>query len=221
MVDHNKFRNQLMEGAIKAVSIYGLEGLTTRSIEQQCKLKDSYIYRYFEDKEDLLKKAFLREDRAFVETIESNFSVMYDNSIEFKERCHSLWKPCWQYLVSRPDVCRFYVRYYYSTYFKEQAVSEHLKICSNLIDKMREAFPDTVNVEMILHHILETMLSYGMKVAMGDMENSPKTSDSIFKIVYSLIDIYINDDNTPQKEQIKEQGQLSYMEFYSIVQRWK
>lgn len=49
MVDHNKLRNQLMDGAIKAVSIYGLEGLTTRSIEQQCKLKDSYIYRYFED----------------------------------------------------------------------------------------------------------------------------------------------------------------------------
>lgn len=40
MVDHNKLRNQLMDGAIKAVSIYGLEGLTTRSIEQQCKLKE-------------------------------------------------------------------------------------------------------------------------------------------------------------------------------------
>ena len=92
MVDHNKLRNQLMDGAIKAVSIYGLEGLTTRSIEQQCKLKDSYIYRYFEDKEDLLKKAFLREDRSFINTIETNFSVMNNDNIDFKERCYSLWK---------------------------------------------------------------------------------------------------------------------------------
>lgn len=221
MVDHNKLRNQLMDGAIKAVSEHGLEGLTTRSIEQQCKLKDSYIYRYFEDKEDLLKKSFIKEDTTLIAVIEHYFPIMYDDKLSFKDRCYSLWQPCWQYLVSRPDVCRFYVRYYYSTYFKEQAVSEHLKICSTLIDKMRDAFPDSVNVEMISHHILETMLSYGMKVSMGDMENSPKTSDSIFTIIYSLIDVYINDDSNPQNEQIKEQGQLSYMEFYSIVQRWK
>lgn len=146
MVDHNKLRNQLMDGAIKAVSIYGLEGLTTRSIEQQCKLKDSYIYRYFEDKEDLLKKAFLREDRSFINTIETNFSVMNNDNIDFKERCYSLWKPCWQYLVSRPDVCKFYVRYYYSTYFAQQALSEHTDICKMLVEKFADAFPKNVNV---------------------------------------------------------------------------
>ena len=147
MVDHNKLRNQLMDGAIKAVAIYGLEGLTTRSIEQQCKLKDSYIYRYFEDKEDLLKKAFLREDRSFINTIETNFSVMNNDKIDFKERCYSLWKPCWQYLVSRPDVCKFYVRYYYSTYFAQQALSEHTDICKMLVAKFADAFPKNVRLE--------------------------------------------------------------------------
>lgn len=210
MVDHNKLRNQLIDGAIKAVSVYGLEGLTTRSIEQQCKLKDSYIYRYFEDKEDLLKKAFIKEDKAFVETIEANFSVMYDSSIDFKERCFSLWKPCWQYLVSRPDVCKFCVRYYYSTYFAQQAASEHTTICKNLVAKFAEAFPKNVNVNILIHHILEIMLNYGMKVSLGELENSEETSNMIFDIIYTIVSRYINQNS----------DNMSFMKFYSIVKNW-
>jgi len=210
MVDHNKLRNQLMEGAIKAVSAYGLEGLTTRSIEQQCKLKDSYIYRYFEDKEDLLKKAFLREDRAFVNTIEANFAIMYDNSIDFKERCYSLWKPCWQYLVSRPDVCKFYVRYYYSTYFVQQAISEHTDICKMLVAKFADAFPKNVNVNVVTHHLLEIMLNYGMKVSLGELEDSKETSNMIFDIIYTIVSRYINHNS----------DNMSFMKLYSIVKNW-
>lgn len=210
MVDHNKLRNQLMEGAIKAVSAYGLEGLTTRSIEQQCKLKDSYIYRYFEDKEDLLKKAFLREDRAFVNTIEANFAIMYDNSIDFKERCYSLWEPCWQYLVSRPDVCKFYVRYYYSTYFAQQAISEHTDICKMLVAKFADAFPKNVNVNVVTHHLLEIMLNYGMKVSLGELEDSKETSNMIFDIIYTIVSRYINHNS----------DNMSFMKLYSIVKNW-
>ena len=209
-----------MEGAIKAVSEYGLEGLTTRSIEQQCKLKDSYIYRYFEDKEDLLRKAFIKEDKTLIGVIEHYFPVMQDKKTEYRERCYSLWKPCWQYLVSSPDVCRFYVRYYFSTFFKQQVFNEHLEVCANLIDKLKNTFPENVNVEMLLHHILETMLTYGMKVALGEMEDTKENSVMAFNFCYSVICAYISPDNAGSKE-IKEKGKLSYLEFYSIVNSWK
>lgn len=221
MVDHSKIRTQLMEGAIKAVAEYGLEGLTTRSIEQQCKLKDSYIYRYFEDKEDLLKKAFIKEDKTLIGVIEHYFPIMQDDTLDFRERCFSLWKPCWQYLVSRPDVCRFYVRYYFSTYFKRQALNEHLSICKNLVDKVRDSFPKEVNVEMLLHHILETMLTYSMKVALGEMSNTDEVSEMAFNFCYSVICAYISPPKNSETNEIKEKGKLSYLEFYSIVNNWK
>ena len=221
MVDHSKIRAQLMEGAIKAVAEYGLEGLTTRSIEKQCKLKDSYIYRYFEDKEDLLKKAFIKEDKTLIGVIEHYFPIMQDDTLDFRERCFSLWKPCWQYLVSRPDVCRFYVRYYFSTYFKRQAFNEHLNICENLVDKVRDSFAKEVNVEMLLHHILETMLTYSMKVALGEMSNTDEVSEMAFNFCYSVICAYISPPKNSETNEIKEKGKLSYLEFYSIVNNWK
>lgn len=221
MVDHSKIRAKLMEGAIKAVSEYGLEGLTTRSIEQQCGLKDSYIYRYFEDKEDLLKKAFLKEDTTLISVIDHYFPIMQNAELDFRERCFNLWKPCWEYLVARPDVCRFYVRYYYSTYFKQRASNEHLKLCEGLVEKMKTAFPTEVKAEMVLHHILETMLAYGMKVALGEMENTVETSQIAFSFCYSVVCAYIYPKTTDGSDAIKETGKMSYLKFYSIVKDWK
>ena len=220
MVDHNKNRTKLYEGIIKAVSECGLEGLTTRSIEQYSGLKDAYIYRYFENKEDLLKRAFIREDEALIRVIEHYFPILEDENLSFRDRCFSLWQPCWQYLISRPDVCRFYVRYYYSTYFKEKALSDHLRICDNLVEKVVSAFSKNVNVKMLLHHLLETMLMYAMKIAVGEAVNDDAFSLMVFNFCFSVINAYISPNNEDDKK-TKKKGEMSFLEFYSIVNSWK
>lgn len=57
---YSKVRNQLMDGVIKVVARDGFDKLTTRSIASECGLHDTYIYRYFLDKEDLMRRAFIR-----------------------------------------------------------------------------------------------------------------------------------------------------------------
>ena len=220
MVDHNKNRQKLIDGAIKAVAECGLEGLTTRSIEQYSGLKDSYIYRYFEDKEDLLKKAFLREDETFVRVIEHYFPIMYEEKYEFRERCYLLWQNCWKYLISNPDTCKFYVRYYYSTYFKQKASESHIIICSSLMDKVKNAFPKDVNTTLLLHHLLETMLNFGMKVAMGEAEDSDEYLRTTFNFCYNIINSCMaSGEKVPRNT--NENDKMSYLEFYSIVNNWK
>lgn len=220
MVDHNKNRQKLMDGAIIAVSECGLEGLTTRSIEQYSGMKDSYIYRYFEDKEDLLKKAFLREDETFIRVIEHYFPIMYDERYEFKERCYRLWQHCWKYLVSNPNTCKFYVRYYYSTYFKQQASEAHINLCSNLIDKVRESLPADVKTNVLLHHLLETMLNCGIKVALGETDDTDEYSMTTFDFCFNIINACMNSDKAAQPN-VDNQDKMSYLEFYSIVKNWK
>ena len=221
MVDHNKIRAQLIDGAIKAVSEFGLEGLTTRNIEAACGVTDSYIYRYYENKEDLLRKAFIREDNTLISVIDHYFPVMQEEKLIYRDRCYALWKPCWDYLVARPDVCKFYVRFYYSTYFKQFVSEEHLKMCEVVIDKMKTAFPKQTNIEMILHHILETLLGYGMKVATGEVDNTPENADIVFNILFNIVSAYTDPKSHPESKKIEEEGKMSYLEFYSIVQKWK
>ncbi len=220
MVDHNKNRQRLIDGAIKAVSELGLEGLTTRGIEKYSGLKDSYIYRYFEDKEDLLQRAFMREDEAFIRTVEHYFPMMHNHKYEFKERCYRLWNQCWQYLIVNPDTCKFYVRYYYSTYFRQRMLDTHTALCSDLVEMLSRYFPEEINTKLLLHHLLETMLNSSMKVALEEVDDTEEYSRTTFEYCFRIIDSCIS----PKREERGDsegQEKMSYLEFYSIVNGWK
>lgn len=220
MVDHNKNRQRLIDGAIKAVSELGLEGLTTRGIEKYSGLKDSYIYRYFEDKEDLLHKAFMREDEAFIRTVEHYFPMMHDDKYKFKERCYRLWNQCWQYLIVNADTCKFYVRYYYSTYFKQRVSETHTMLCENLVEMLSKYFPEEVNVSLLLHHLLEMTLNSCMKVVLGEIEDTEEYSRTTFEYCFKIIDSCISAKREEQGNS-DEKERMSYLEFYSIVNSWK
>lgn len=220
MVDHNKNRQKLIDGAIKATAEFGLEGLTTRSIEQYSGLKDSYIYRYFEDKEDLLKKAFLREDKAFAKVIEYHYPILYDRTYDFKERCYLLWRSCCKYLLSNPNTCKFYVRYYYSTFFKQNAFDAHISIYSGLIDKVQKAFPVDVNANLLLHHLLETMLNFGMQVVSEKTKDADEYQKTTFNFCYNIIDSCMTSREADYRD-TKKKDKMTYLEFYSIVNKWK
>ena len=79
-----------MDSSIKVEAREGLDKLTTRSIASECDLHDAYIYRYFIDKDDLLKKAFLREDRVLTEKIMSNAGVFEMEGLSFRERLRAM-----------------------------------------------------------------------------------------------------------------------------------
>lgn len=215
MTDHNKIRSQLMDGAIKAVSEYGLEGLTTRSIQLYSGIKDAYIYRYFEDKEDLLRKTFIKIDIALSNAITDESKGLNISSVGEKQKCSALWRACWNYFVSHPDECKFYVRYYYSTYFQSQAAAEHNDLCKNLLLAINSALSWDGSCRMVVNQILDTILSNSVKVANGELENSEQTTELAFKAAYTILCTYLHSEDGTAPS-----GELSYLEFYSIVSKW-
>lgn len=215
MTDHNKIRNQLMDGAIKAVSEYGLEGLTTRSIQLYGGIKDAYIYRYFEDKEDLLRKTFIKIDLALSSAILHELKGLNLVSVDEKQKCCRLWRACWDYFVSNPDECKFYVRYYYSTYFQLQVSAEHNDLCNKILVEINPNLSSDSYCRMLVNQILDTILANSIKVANGEIENSEQTIQLAFKATYTLLCAYLHSADSTSRT-----GELSYLEFYSIVSKW-
>ena len=70
---HEQRRAALIEGAVRAVAERGLENTSTNLISRISGLNEAYIYRYFENKEDLLAKAFAESDDRFLSVILDSF----------------------------------------------------------------------------------------------------------------------------------------------------
>ena len=158
----NRIRNALMDGAIKVVARDGLEKITTRSIASECDLHDAYIYRYFIDKEDLLMMTFIREDKAMTAHIKENLenSDLKGKSIE--EVLRAVVMPIWEFLMENEDVCKFYVRYYYSIHFEKDAIEEFREDNRTLRAAFEELFPKGSDLELMFHYHMDTLLSLAM-----------------------------------------------------------
>lgn len=182
-------RQEIMNAAVHTVARYGLDKATTRLIAAEVGLNEMYLYRCFKNKEDILSETFHAKDAAFINRIRKSLPVMRREDLPWERRCFLLWQDCWEFIVKRPDDCRFYIHYYYSANCKAYAYAEHLKLYKPLIDEIRFAFLPDTNVDMLLHQIFDTMLSFAERVQTGEYSDNEETLKSTFRQIFSFVAI--------------------------------
>ena len=187
-------KEKLIEATVQIIADHGLENLRTAEICKSAGVNVAYLYDLFENKDDLIAKAFAVSDERFLKTILDNFPVLHYQSIDYEMRCRVLFMRCWEHIMNRRRYTVFYVRYYYSSSFQKYSYAEHMQRYAGLIEKMKPAFPETVDVKAILHHILDTLLGMAMKQISDPQENDEKVAETNFGIIFSVVKNYINQD---------------------------
>lgn len=183
---HEMQKAALMQATVNAVVADGVENLTTKAIGNISGVKEVYIYRYFENKEDLVAKTFTECDEAFLDFICKALPVMEIEGIDYEMRCHMLFQKCWDYMLSHSDWLIFYVRYYYSQSFQKYSYADHMQRYDVLIEKIRPVCHPQAEAKTVLHHILDTMIGQARKQLMHPID--PKqAADDTFWLVYSVI----------------------------------
>ena len=110
----NEVREALLNRTVRIVSQYVLERTTTKLIAADAQINEAYIYRCYDSKDSLLQATFHMEDVCLAEHVRKSLPVMRIRGLNWKERCFLLWKSCWEFILHKPDDCRFYLQYYYS-----------------------------------------------------------------------------------------------------------
>lgn len=178
MKSTNELKDALLESAVHVVAQHGLEKTTTKLIASDAHVNEVYIYRCYENKDTLLKAAFHAEDIRLAVPVHKTMTVMWTVGLSWKERCFLLWKPCWEFILHKPDDCRFCLQYYYSASCRQYAYEEHLAFYRPLVEEIRPVFRPETNADMLLHRIFDTMLSFASRVLSGEVENSEKNRET-------------------------------------------
>lgn len=194
MVKHEEIKRRLIESAVHVVARDGLDKTTTKAISKDSGLNEVYIYREFENKEDLLRAALNLEDRRFVYKVFSSLPVMHDADLDWKERCYRLWKPVWEFVIGIPDDCLFYIRYYYSANFRQYAMEEHLACFRRIVRVAEPVFKRGVNILVLMHQLFETLLSYASRVMEGFLKDDEDSCRIAFNQIYYFVVPHIRED---------------------------
>lgn len=183
----NEVRDALLDSTVRIAARHGLERTTTKLIAADAQINEAYIYRCYDNKDALLQAAFHNEDVRFAAHVRKSLSVMQIQGLSWKESCFLLWKSCWKFVLHNPDDCRFYLQYYYSTGCRQHAYEEHLRFFHAMYDDIRPVFLPDTNVDILLHQIFDTMLSFAARVMSGEMEDNEETVKWTFEQVYSFV----------------------------------
>ena len=180
-------KQAFIEGTIRVVARDGLDKTTTKAIATEAGLSEAYIYRCFESKEALLCAAFHMEDVAFAYFLKQNLVGMHIQNTPWKDRAFQLWSASWRFILGRRDDCLFYLRYYYSANCRTYAYEEHLQCFQELFAAVEQTFKPEANVNMLLHQVFDTMLSFAARVLGGEMPDDDASTQWAFEQIYSFV----------------------------------
>lgn len=189
MKDRN-YREELISRAISVVANDGFDKTTTKAIVKGTDISESYIYRFFADKEDLFRQMFNALDNELVAKATQHITVMYVEEMDFETKCWAFYSAIWKFLLSNREKCLAFVRYYYSPYYKKHSVADHKKRYAPLVKKFGEAFRPEANTWMLLKHILNVMLDFAVRIYDGELADNDDTAKHVFVLVYSSISPY-------------------------------
>ena len=183
-------RETLLSRTITVIADEGLDKTTTKAIVKDTGINEAYIYRHFSDKEDLLSKTFDKLDNELVAQALQHLPVMYMENLDYESRSRLYFMAIWQFLLGNREKCLAFVRYYYSPYFERCSSAVHRERYEPLVVKFRKAFIEEAQVWLILHHILNVMLDFAVKVHNGQMPNEDIYAEHVFRVVYASIKQY-------------------------------
>lgn len=181
----DEIRQKLIDGTIHVIARDGLDKTSTKQIGLAASINEAYIYRCFEDKEDMFAKAFVSLDDELLAKAMQHVPVMYRQELEYEIRCRAFFTAIWKFLLGNRDKCLAFIQYYYSPYFSRYSAEDHKKRYVPLVNKFRDAFREEANVWMILNHILTTMLDFAVNVFDGAVPNNDDTAEHVFRLIYA------------------------------------
>lgn len=180
---HQRQKQALMDATVKSVVKNGMRDTSARTIGALSGVKEVYIYRYFENIDDLIGKTFDMADEGFLSVILEGFPVMSYETLSYDTRCREFFGKCWKYIMDHPDWLLFYVNYYYSAMFQRQSYENHIKRYDILVEKIRPVCYPGVNVSTVLHHILNTLLHQARNQIMHPQDPEQAETDAFYLVL--------------------------------------
>lgn len=190
---HYDVQSRLIDRTIIVIAENGLDKTTTKAIIKGTDINEAYIYRYFNDKEDLLSHVLDTLDEELVAKAMQHLPVMYMRELEYELRCRVFFEAVWKFLLGNKEKCLAFVRYYYSPYFTKYSAESHKRRCVPVVEKCKEAFKDEADVWMILNHILNVMLDFAVKAHNGQMPKEDNYVEHVFLVIYASVKQYFRE----------------------------
>lgn len=202
-MNREEIKQKYIEAAITIGANQGLDAVTMRSMSEHAGINTSYLYRTFDDVNEVKLKAFLYVNKVFVHHVMKHIEI-YDDGVISAEKRVKFFEGLWKDIKLDAEKFEYFLRYYYGCVFPEDYVNEKNKEdMKPLLDKIQPLFKKNANLNRILLHQIEDLVKYAVLVRNGKCVDNEETDREVFRYMFEAIGQYLK--SSSQIEQLFEQ----------------
>lgn len=190
-MEQEYMRQKFIDSTIRIVAADGIHKATTKAIATHSGINEAYIYRVFNDKEDLFAQTFAAIDNELIACILKYIPIMDIKGIDIEERCRIFFRSCWKSILSDREKCSFFIKYYYSQYYNSYSGVDRRKAYREVVERFTPAFKKGTDVWRVFNRILDIVYSTIIKILRAEISDNDETAEEVHSFVYSAVESFL------------------------------
>lgn len=170
----------IQEATITYVAEYGLENVTTKKVALSLGISEGTIFYHFPNKKALLTACLYYIDSQ----IDQALKTVPFRGLNISKNIRNMWYTYFSYLVTHSSYTKFYRQFRQSSYYSREVMAgqnQSFSFFVKVIQKNAQYFG--FNPEFYWVFIIETTLTFAIRVADGDLPGTPKDIDRIYSLI--------------------------------------
>lgn len=183
----------IMDTTMKLIAKNGLASFSMRQITDECGINESLMYRYFETRENLLKKCYEKLYNKII-AIHKDVDIEKIQNGEIVEAFHKMYIEMIDLLISEDYRTLFY--YEYCEYLNVKADRDIFKkntVLKNLMHELKESVPTSITDKegrILIYYVIDVTSCFAKRIIRKNLPNNDEIKEYIWRILKAgLIDL--------------------------------
>lgn len=188
-------REKIMKAVLEIGAREGINAVTTRKIAQSCNIAEGTIFFHFGTIKDLLSSVFMTIDKAKAEALAGIGFEIFEDPDE-RRVTYEVWRTYLDFWLVRPVEAKYYASFFQSTLYDyrihtakaEDGLGTYMKYRELMENRriLNDAY-QVIGYFNIWQYIINTTMSFAIKISDGEMEESEEVKVFIFELIFERL----------------------------------
>ena len=176
----------IMDTTMKIIAKNGLASFSMRQITDECGINESLMYRYFETRENLLKKCYEELYHKII-AVHKEVDIEKLQNGEIIEAFYKMYIEMIDLLISEDYRTLFYYEYCeYLNIKTEHDVFEKNTVLKDIMNELKVVVPSTITDEegrILIYYLIDMTSCFAKRIIRKNLPNNDETKEYIWRIL--------------------------------------
>ena len=176
----------IMDTTMKIIAKNGLASFSMRQITDECGINESLMYRYFETRENLLKKCYEELYHKII-AVHKEVDIEKLQNGEIIEAFYKMYIEMIDLLISEDYRTLFYYEYCeYLNIKTEHDVFEKNTVLKDIMNELRVVVPSTITDEegrILIYFLIDMTSCFAKRIIRKNLPNNNQMKDYLWRVL--------------------------------------